>query len=150
MELKVIPILQVLISSLLMVTLAYFLPELSYSWQFSQSLSIFILITSIVIALLAVYCFKQAKTTVNPTKPENSSTIVDTGIYRFSRNPMYVSFLLIVCAIAIFLQNKAAYIVIPIFIIYITRYQIIPEERILVNLFGNNYKVYCGKVRRWV
>jgi len=154
MELKVIPIMQVFIAVILMVTLAKlspeFIPQPAYSWHFSRNLSIILFILATVIGVLAVYCFRKEKTTVNPTRPEKSSSIVDTGIYRFSRNPMYLALLLIIIALAVYLQNIASFFIIPLFIAYITRYQIIPEERMLTILFGEDYKDYCQKVRRWL
>ncbi len=150
MELKVIPVLQIFIAILLMVALAKLVPESSYFWPFSLSLSVVLFILAAIIGLLAVYSFRQEKTTVNPIRLEKSSSIVSSGIYRFSRNPMYVALLLIIIAVAVYLQNITSFFIIPIFIIYITRYQIMPEERMLMLLFGEEFKEYCQKVKRWL
>jgi protein-S-isoprenylcysteine O-methyltransferase Ste14 len=150
MELKVIPVIQVFIAALLMVTLAKSLPELSYFLDLSRPLSILLFVFATIIGGLAIYCFRQANTTVDPSRPEKASTIVDSGIYRYSRNPMYLAFLFVVLALAIYLQNIAGFLIIPVFVGYLTRFQIIPEERMLLTLFAQDYKRYCNKVRRWL
>ena len=150
MELKVIPVIQVIITALLMVTLAKLLPELSYSCYLSHIISKFLFTLAAIIGLLAVYCFQKAKTTINPSQPEKATSIVDSGIYRFSRNPMYLALLFVVITLAVYLQNIASFFIIPLFIGYITRFQIIPEERALMTVFGEDFTIYCKKVRRWL
>lgn len=150
MELKIIPVVQVIIAALLMVTLATLIPELHYLWFISKTVSILLVILAAIIGILAIYCFKKAQTTVNPIHPEKASSIVRSGIYHYSRNPMYLAMLLVVLAIAVYLQNIASFIIIPLFIGYITRYQIIPEERMLIKIFGDNFREYCKMVRRWL
>jgi len=150
MELKIIPVIQVFIAALFMVILAKSIPELTYFWHNSHSLAIFLFIIAVFIGVSAVYCFRQAKTTVNPSKPEQSSSIVNSGIYRFSRNPMYLALLIVIIALAVYLQNIASFFIIPLFLAYITRYQIIPEERMLTTLFGEFFEKYRQKVRRWL
>ncbi len=82
--------------------------------------------------------------------PEKASKVVDTGIYAYSRNPMYLALLLVLLALASFLANIAVLFIIPVFIAYITRFQIIPEERALTNNFGRDYLDYTNRVRRWI
>ncbi len=150
MELKVIPVVQVVIVACLMVLTKNLLSSLDYSWQYSNNIAIAIFILGILIAFLAIYCFSKHQTTVNPTKPESSTSIVNSGIYAFSRNPMYLAMLLSLIAFALFLENIAAYYCLPIFVAYISHFQIIPEERILQTLFGQEYLTYKNTVRRWL
>jgi len=89
-------------------------------------------------------------TTVHPHTPEKTSTVVDTGVYAYSRNPMYIALILIQLALALYLGNIACFAVIPFFIMYITQYQIKPEEEILTKRFPLAYQAYCKKVRRWL
>jgi len=112
---------------------------------------------AIVIALLGVAAavfgnisFRRAKTTVNPFKPETASSLVTSGIYRVTRNPMYLGMLLVLVGWAVFLANGLAVIAIALFPAYITRFQIKPEERALMALFGEQYASYSSRVRRWI
>jgi len=89
-------------------------------------------------------------TTVNPMKPESSSALVRSGIYAWSRNPMYVGFLLILIAWAILLSNATAFVFLPGFLLYMNRFQIEPEERALFSTFGQHFTAYAARVRRWI
>ena len=154
MELKVIPIVQVAIALILMTLLQHLIPVLNYSAAISPKISltlvILLLCSAIVIVLFAVYNFRQHQTTVNPTKPETSSKVVDKGVYRYSRNPMYLAMLLGLLAYACYLENPLAFAICGLFFMYIRKYQIIPEERMLTQLFGQEYLDYKKRVRRWL
>lgn len=102
------------------------------------------------ISIAGVLAFRRAKTTVNPVKASLTSSLVIRGVYRCTRNPMYAGFLLILLAWAVFLANPITVLWVFLFVLYITRFQIIPEERVLVSLFGAEYEAYKGRVRRWV
>lgn len=98
----------------------------------------------------ALYYFRKAKTTINPMTPERTSTLVSDGIYRISRNPMYVGLLFLLLAWAVFLQSAANIGVIVVFVITITQLQIKPEEKVLEKHFGNTFTQYRNSVRRWL
>jgi protein-S-isoprenylcysteine O-methyltransferase Ste14 len=100
--------------------------------------------------IAALVAFLRAHTTVNPLRPGAASSLVVTGIYRRSRNPMYVGAALLLVAWATFLANAAAYLLVPVFVLYLTRFQIIPEERLLADIFGPRYRSYRETVRRWL
>ena len=102
------------------------------------------------IGIAGVFAFRRAKTTVNPTKASLASSLVIQGVYRYTRNPMYLGFLLTLLAWAMFLANPFAVLWVVVFVLYINRFQIIPEERVLASLFGAEYEAYKGRVRRWV
>ncbi len=102
------------------------------------------------IALLGLREFRKAKTTVNPLKPETSSTLVRSGIYEFSRNPMYLGMLLVLVAWGLWLGNPWALIWTLGFVMYINEYQIKPEEAALRKLFGDAFDQYTREVRRWI
>ncbi|WP_241242405.1 isoprenylcysteine carboxylmethyltransferase family protein [Thalassotalea sp. G2M2-11] len=116
------------------------------------SLSIFILLVTIgaVLTIVGVVAFKRAQTTVNPIKPETSSVLVNTGIYRLTRNPMYVGMALTLTGWAFFLHNPLSLIFVVAFIVYMTYFQIKPEEKMLKALFKQQYVEYCAKVKRWI
>lgn len=94
--------------------------------------------------------FKQARTTVNPLLPENASTLVTSGIYRHTRNPMYLALTLALLGVAAWLWWAPALLAAAGFSAYITRFQIEPEERVLRLKSGAEYVRYCHSVRRWL
>lgn len=100
--------------------------------------------------LLGLLAFMRARTTINPLRPERSSALVTEGIYRITRNPMYVGMALLLTAWAVHLGALAAWLGPAAFVLYITRFQIRPEERILAGLFGDDYRAWCDSVRRWL
>jgi len=112
--------------------------------------SLFIAAAALSLDFLALWRFFQAKTTVNPIKAERVSALVTTGVYRFSRNPMYVGNVLFLLAWMIYLANPLNVLFIVAYMVYTTKFQIIPEERILTEHFGDEYRAFCQQVRRWL
>jgi protein-S-isoprenylcysteine O-methyltransferase Ste14 len=102
------------------------------------------------LAVAGVRAFARAKTTVNPTKPGATSALVVAGVYRFTRNPMYLGMLLVLLGWAVYLANTVAFLLVPLFVLYISRFQIIPEERVLADKFGAEFTLYKARVRRWL
>jgi protein-S-isoprenylcysteine O-methyltransferase Ste14 len=102
------------------------------------------------ICLSGVLSFRRAATTVNPMKPNLASSLVVSGIYKYTRNPMYLGFALVLLGWATFLSNVVALALLPAFLVYMNCFQIGPEERVLASLFPMEYPVYRAKVRRWV
>ena len=100
--------------------------------------------------IAGVVSFRLAKTTVNPLKPEKATSLVSTGIYQVSRNPMYVGFALFLLAWAVSLASLWALIGVPGFVLYMNRFQIAPEERALLSLFGGEFEEYRLRVKRWL
>ena len=98
----------------------------------------------------AVASFVTANTTINPLKPSRASRLVTSGVFRLSRNPIYVGDLLVLVAIAVWLGQAANIALLAGFVWYIDRFQIRPEERALSTLFGAEYTAYCARVRRWL
>jgi len=147
---KIPPLGLVLVAALLMwLGVAYF-PTLNYRFPFQSLVAWLIGLSGVLACALGIIEFNRAKTTVNPTKPESASSLVRTGIYGRTRNPMYLGFLLILVGWAIAVGNVVAFVVLPGFIIYINRFQIRPEERALTSIFGEAFKAYCVEVRRWI
>ena len=92
----------------------------------------------------------RAKTTLNPTKPETATALVTSGIYRYTRNPMYLGMAACVLAWSAWLGTLAGLIGAPLFVLYMNRFQIGPEERALGRLFGAEFSDYRARVRRWL
>ena len=97
-----------------------------------------------------ILAFRRAKTTVNPMKPEKSAALVSSGVYRITRNPMYVGMVFILLAWAVCLASPWALFGPLLFAAYITRFQIKPEERVLAARFGDEFASYTARVRRWL
>jgi protein-S-isoprenylcysteine O-methyltransferase Ste14 len=104
----------------------------------------------IAIAIGGVMSFRRAKTTVSPLKPETSAALVSTGVYSFTRNPMYLGMVLALFAWAAYLSSVWSLVGPVFFALYITRFQIVPEERALDRLFGAPFAEYKKRVRRWL
>jgi protein-S-isoprenylcysteine O-methyltransferase Ste14 len=103
-----------------------------------------------IFTIAGVISFRQAKTTINPTKPELTSSLVSAGIYKVTRNPMYLGLLFLLTAWAVFLASPGALIGSLAFFFYIDRFQIAPEEIVLLGIFGNEYSDYQTRVHRWL
>jgi protein-S-isoprenylcysteine O-methyltransferase Ste14 len=106
--------------------------------------------SGVAVAIGGVIAFRRARTTVNPLKPETSSALVCTGVYSFTRNPMYLGMALVLVAWAAFLSSVWSLAGPALFAWYITRFQIVPEERVLQKLFGESFTEYRQRVRRWL
>src|SRR5262245_12845746 len=104
----------------------------------------------VVIGVAAMGSFVRAKTTMNPTKPGTTASLVTHGVFRFTRNPMYLSLVLYLVAWAVYLSNWLSLLLVPVFVLYINQFQIKPEERALSALFGEGYASYRARVRRWL
>lgn len=102
------------------------------------------------IGIAGMLAFRRAKTTVSPVKASSASSLVILGVYRYTRNPMYVGLSLTLLAWAVVLANPLAVLWVAVYLLYITRFQILPEERVLGSLFGAEYEAYKERVRRWV
>ena len=114
------------------------------------SAGVFLLVIGIAIALSAVIAFRRAQTTVNPLKPETSTSLVSTGIFARTRNPMYLGMLIGLLAWAVYLGSALTLLGPVTFVLYITRFQIIPEEMAMHSLFGSAFSEYSQRVRRWL
>lgn len=101
-------------------------------------------------SVLGVASFRRARTTVNPLRPDAATTLVASGIYRLTRNPMYLGFLFLLLGEMAWLANPVALLVVPAFVIYLNRFQIGPEENALRGRFGQEYVSYMSGVRRWI
>lgn len=102
------------------------------------------------VSLAGIGAFRRARTTVNPLKPQTASSFVVTGIFRYSRNPMYVGLAAMLSAWAIYLRSPLALSGVALFILYMNRFQITPEERALESLFAEEFVAYKTRVRRWL
>ena len=118
--------------------------------QHSFYLGIFLLLSGFFILLSAVRLFRKDKTTVNPLSPEQATKLVTDGIFKYSRNPMYLGMASVLGSISVFFNLIGGIILIALFCVYITKFQIIPEERAMMNLFAQDFDEYKKVTRRWI
>ena len=110
----------------------------------------FMIISGLIIILSATILFKKYQTTITPLNPSNATKLITDGIYKFSRNPMYLGLLLVLVGISIILNLTGGFFLIPLFILYLNLFQIIPEENAMVDLFKDEFLEYKKNVRRWI
>ena len=149
-KLKIPPPLVAFVMSILMWFIARAAPTMEFVLPARRSIAACVALVGVLIAIVGVAAFRAARTTVNPLRPEKASTLVTSGIYRFTRNPMYLGMLLVLTGWGLFLSNALAFLVLPGFVLYMNRFQIGPEERALESLFAEDFVAYRSKVRRWL
>lgn len=130
--------------------LARMLPDLTIEASLLRWCALAVMAVGVLIEAVSVLAFLRARTTVTPLKPEKASTLVVSGLYHVSRNPMYLGMLILLIGWALWLANPAALILPPVFVLYLTVFQIKPEEAALSEKFGSDYEAYRGRVRRWI
>ena len=150
LELKVPPVAVTFLTALLMWLVARSLPAGAFVVPARIQFAMILAIIGAATSTLGVVAFRRASTTVNPMKPEAASSLVHSGIYTVTRNPMYLGLLLILAAWGLFLANALVFLLLPVFIGYMNRFQIRPEERALTALFGQAFVAYTARVRRWI
>lgn len=149
-ELLIPPPLVMLLSALLMWLASEFFPALTKAWLHNVAAAVGIALLGIAVSLTGIATFKRARTTIDPKHPAESSSLIRSGIYRYSRNPMYLGVLLVLVGWMFYLGNLLSILGTFIFIAYITRFQIIPEERLLEEKFQAMFLSYKNNVRRWL
>ena len=122
----------------------------SFEFTGQTILGVFIGLEGIIIIFLSIRLFREYQTTINPFKAHETSRLITSGIYSFTRNPMYLGLSSIQVAFGIYLGAYVSIFLIPSFITYITHKQIIYEEQILEKKFGDEYINYLKSVRRWI
>lgn len=130
--------------------LAHFTPGFVYPVPARIPIVVLLVLVGLALDLSGLLLFRKAKTTFNPLAPGRSKSIVQSGPYRFTRNPMYLGMVLDLLGLCVYLENPLTVAAVVVFIAYITRFQIIPEERLLLEKFGASYAQYTRTVRRWL
>lgn len=125
-------------------------PPLGLEFAIRVPIAVVIALVGLAFDFSGLLAFFRSKTTVNPLKPERASALVTGGIYRFTRNPMYVGMLLFLLAWGVYLDCLLAFAGPVLFVLYMNRFQIGPEERVLRGKFGAPFEDYMGRVGRWL
>ena len=148
MKTKIPPPIVTLVSALLI----FFSKELfpNYAFDYQSMLSIVIFISGLIILISAVSLFKKKETTVNPMSPEKASSLVVDGVFKYTRNPMYLGMSVVLLSISIQFNLIGGLLIVSLFVAYITVFQIIPEEEAMEENFGQDYLLFKKNTRRWI
>jgi protein-S-isoprenylcysteine O-methyltransferase Ste14 len=130
--------------------LAKAIPHLSFEFRGDGIMAIVVAFAGGALALAGVIEFRRSNTSVNPLDPNRASSLVTTGVYRYTRNPMYLGMATALLGVTLWVGTLWGIFVIFLFCIYLTRFQIMPEERLLEQKFGQEFHAYCARVRRWL
>ena len=150
MRLIIPPGVQVIFFSSAMLVISRYSVKANFSFTGVNEFALLCLIGGVAMIGSGIVTFIKAKTTVTPLHPDKASSLVTMGIYQYMRNPMYFGLLLILFSYGLYLQNLASLFVLPIYVWFISKYQIMPEEEALYKVFGDDYKNYQDRVRRWI
>ena len=149
-ETKVPPVAQFLAVVAGMWLLAKYVPALSVGIPGREFLIVLFFCLGGIVAVPAITAFRSAGTTVDPRYPDKASQLVVRGVYRYSRNPMYLGLLFVLIAWAFYLSNLLGFACLPVFVLGMNHLQIMPEEAAMETQFGDEYRAYKESVRRWI
>src|SRR5688572_25951876 len=138
LELKIPPPIVTLGVAVLMWFASWAVPALRFEMPARRAIALCLAVLGIAISVAGVVSFRRARTTINPLTPEATSSLVVSGLYRVTRNPMYLGMLFVLLAWAVLLSNVLAFVSVPAFVLYINRFQIGPEEAVLARLFSED------------
>jgi protein-S-isoprenylcysteine O-methyltransferase Ste14 len=150
LENRIPPVAVALLCALLMWLSAPYLSPIEARASLRLAGTATLLIVGLTVALAGVLSFRAARTTVNPHQPQRASSLVVSGIFRYSRNPMYLGLALLLVAWAVWLLRPPLVLGVVLFVLYMNRFQIAPEERAMERIFGEDYVGYRRRVRRWL
>jgi protein-S-isoprenylcysteine O-methyltransferase Ste14 len=142
------PVIALFVAGLMWLLHTYF--PLLQLWQEPWNRIGFVLMAiAIIIDAWSLALFFMHRTTPHPLKPEETSKLVTGGMYQFTRNPMYLGLLLLLAGFAVYLGSLMPLAMLPLFVVLLTNRQILHEERVLEEKFGEEYRTYRERVRRW-
>jgi protein-S-isoprenylcysteine O-methyltransferase Ste14 len=149
MKTRIPPLLIVLLLGGLMLAADRYLQG-HFEFPGREWLGVILVVIGIFLTGLGVHRFRAADTTVDPRYPEKAGALVTTGIYRHTRNPMYLGFAAVLLGWTFFLGSAPAFAALPIFVLYMNAFQIAGEEAALEKRFGKAFEEYRARVRRWI
>ena len=126
------------------------LPTLRIDFPARQAVALALLALGLAVSLAGVLEFRRARTTTNPLRPSAASSLVITGIYTRTRNPMYLGFAVALLAWSAWLGHPVSLLGMAGFVAWMNRFQIVAEERAISASFGEEFERYRNRVRRWI
>tara|TARA_R110002050_G_scaffold3935_2_gene20126 strand:- start:2425 stop:2877 length:453 start_codon:yes stop_codon:yes gene_type:complete len=149
MKLKIPPLVITIVFGLFMYLLAAYLPVGYFDFFGRNYLMYLLFFLAFLIGAISLWQFFSSNTSIDPRTPSKVTKLVSSGLYQYSRNPMYLALLLLLLAWGLYLGNAFNTLLAAGFVYYMNSFQIIPEEEALTNMFGKEYQKYCVMVRRW-
>ena len=150
LELKIPPdVLWVLVAGLMWLT-SLRTPRLDLPTPIRVGSAVALTVAGVWFVVGARMSLDKAKTTWRPMTPGQSTSLVSTGVYGVSRNPIYLGMLLVMLGLGVALSSPVALALSVVFVLYLDRFQIEPEERALSTILGQEYQEYQTRVRRWL
>jgi protein-S-isoprenylcysteine O-methyltransferase Ste14 len=150
LELKIPPVAVMAIVATAMWLVSIVLPKMRLCDTFHVAMVVIFAAIGAAFGITGLLSFSKVKTTFDPMKPDSSTSLVTSGTYSITRNPMYVGLLSILTAWCFFVESAYALLLLAVFVIYMNKFQIEPEERALRSIFGDAYDDYVLRVRRWL
>ena len=150
LELKIPPLAVALLIAVAMWGIFWVAPEFGFAFAGREWVAVIFSVLGGVISISGIVSFRVAGTTVNPVNPNAATSLVNSGIYRVTRNPMYLGVLFLLISWAVYLANPLTLFGTVVFVLYMNRFQIAPEERALAAMFGEGFTAYKKRVRRWL
>jgi protein-S-isoprenylcysteine O-methyltransferase Ste14 len=150
LELKIPPVAVTVLFAMAMWLLARVTPGVALAWELRLAALVLGLTAGTAIGLAGVWSFRKARTTVNPLRPDSATALVVDGVFRFTRNPMYLGLLIVLVGWGLYLVNPLSLLLALAFVPYMNRFQIGPEECALERAYGRYFTDYCHGVRRWL
>ena len=151
LELKIPPdVVWVAVAGLMWLASRVTVGGLGVAESFRRPLAVMLIIVGTALIVAARVALERAGTTWHPTEPGRTTALVTSGVYRISRNPTYLGMHVVLLSWAVMLASPAAVLLSLLFVVYIGRFQIRPEESILSVSLGQEYRDYSERVRRWV
>jgi len=117
--------------------------------SFRRPLAVALIVVGTALIVAARIALERAGTTWHPTEPGRTTVLLTSGVYGFSRNPTYLGMEIVLLSWAVMLASPAAVLVSALFVVYMNRFQIRPEEMTLSISLGQEYRDYLQRVRRW-
>jgi protein-S-isoprenylcysteine O-methyltransferase Ste14 len=150
LELRIPPLALFVVFAVAIWALSTFFPAGNIALPGRQTIAFVSVLAGVGVVGAGVFEFRRRKTTMSPFSPERTASVVSSGIYRWSRNPMYLGMALALFGLTVWRSSLPGFAVVLLFCLYLTRFQIQPEERMLLKLFGAEYVAYMAQVRRWI
>ncbi|TVQ70036.1 MAG: isoprenylcysteine carboxylmethyltransferase family protein [Balneolaceae bacterium] len=150
LELKIPPVGVFAVFALLFWGIDTWFPVFDVDIPFRLAIVVFLSVTSLIVGFLSIWLFYRKGTTVHAHKPHKTERLITSGPYKHTRNPMYLALSMVLIALAIYLSDLLSLMLMPGFFVYMTRFQIIPEERRMIEKFGEDYEEYAEKTPRWL
>lgn len=150
LETRLPPPLVMLLLGLAASVAALRLPAFGFPVPWITPVAVALIGAGVVLNVWPKFAFRRAGTTVNPLAPASTTRLVTSGIYRYTRNPMYLGHAVILLGWTLALQHAVVLVAVPVFVAYVTRFQIRAEERVLAARFPDDYAAFRARTRRWL